>query len=299
MKPKAIRSLTMVRGTDGLLRLEMVDAGREVVLDPLAELVWDLSDGSRSLEDLAQATGRALDRVVHQEEVFSALDFLADAGLMEERVAPPVAEGKVSRRSLLVQMAPVVGAAAWMMSGASARAGGLFQDHGEINSKERTEKDHSREALDRDLKLAEERAKIASSKVQIEVDKSHDRQNSETSRKVAVSKKKLDHTGRYKVPSNHPLVGTWKHVTPYSTMLWTFSYADGTHLMQLVNSAGKYEMAVGNWKYTSTGPRTGVLQTFLGEPDGRADLRWISPSEFEYTPTNRRGSDVTRFVRDY
>jgi hypothetical protein len=38
--PKSIRHLAMVRGTDGLLRLEMVDAGREVVLDPLAELVW-------------------------------------------------------------------------------------------------------------------------------------------------------------------------------------------------------------------------------------------------------------------
>jgi hypothetical protein len=275
----------------------MVDAGREVVLDPLAEFVWDLSDGSCSLEGLVQAASRAFDQVIHKEEVFSALDFLADAGLLEERVTPPVAEGKVSRRSLLVQIAPVVGVG--MILGASARAGGLSQDHGEINSKERTEKEHSREALDRDLKLAEERAKIASSKAQIEVDKSNDRQNSETSRKVAVSKKRLDHTGRYKVSPNHPLVGTWKHVTPYSTMLWTFSYWDGTHLMQLVNSAGKYEMAVGNWKYTSTGPHTGVLETFLGEPDGRADLRWISPSEFEYIPTIRPGSEVIRFVRGY
>jgi hypothetical protein len=168
----------------------------------LAEFVWDLSDGSCSLEGLAQAASKAFDRVVHKEEVFSALDFLADAGLLEQRIAPPVAEGKVSRRSLLVQIAPVVGVG--MILGASARAGGLFQDHGETK-------------------------------------------------------------------------GTWKHVTPYSTMLWTFSY-------------------------TSTGPRTGVLETFLGEPDGRADLRWISPSEFEYTPTrpgSRPGFDVIRFVRDY
>jgi hypothetical protein len=134
----------MVRGTDGLLRFEMVDAGREFVLDPLAELVWDLSDGSRDLEALAQAAGRAFDRVVHREEVFSALDFLADAGLIEERVAPPVAEGNVSRRSLLVRMGPIAGAAAWMMSGIPARAGGFVQYNEQAN------KESDRKASDRE-----------------------------------------------------------------------------------------------------------------------------------------------------
>jgi hypothetical protein len=286
----------MVRGTDGLLRLEMAEAGRQVVLDPLAELIWDLSDGSLSPEGLTQAAGRVFDRDVHKEEVFSALDFLADAGLIEERVAPPVAEGKVSRRSLLVQLAPVVGAGAFMMLGTSARAGGLLQNHTEVNSKESTEKEHGQKNLDRNLHLAEERAKTASSKAQIEIDKSHDQQNSETSRKVEADKKKIDHTGRYKVPPNHPLVGIWKHVTPYSTMLWTFSSADGTDLMQLVNSAGKYEMAAGNWKYTSTGPGAGVLETILGESVGKHDIRWISKDEFEFNLTI--GNRV-RFVRGH
>jgi hypothetical protein len=149
MKPKAIRNPAMVRGTDGLLRFEMVDAGREFVLDPLAELVWDLSDGSRDLEALAQAAGRAFDRVVHREEVFSALDFLADAGLIEERVAPPVAEGNVSRRSLLVRIGPIAGAAAWMMSGVSARAGGLLQ-YNESASKESDNKARDREYNDKE-----------------------------------------------------------------------------------------------------------------------------------------------------
>ncbi len=149
MKPKAVRNAAIVRGTDGLLRLEMGDAGREFVLDPLAELVWDLSDGSRNLEALAQAASRALDRVVHREEVFSALDFLADAGLIEERVAPPVAEGNVSRRLLLVRIGPVVGAAAWMMSGVSARAGGLIQ-YNESASKESDRKAADREYNDKE-----------------------------------------------------------------------------------------------------------------------------------------------------
>ncbi len=145
MRPRAIRKDAMVRGTDGLLRVEMVEAGREYVLDPFAELIWELSDGSRTVETLAQGAAQTCKRPVHREEVFSALDFLADAGLIEERVAPPVAEANVSRRALLAQIAPVVGAAAWMMSGISAKAGGLIQ-YNESNSKESNSKADAREA---------------------------------------------------------------------------------------------------------------------------------------------------------
>ncbi|GEM_PF-6873211 len=149
MKPKAIGKPTVRRGKDGLLRLEMVDTGREFILDPMAELIWELSDGSRNLEALAQAASRAFDRVVHNEEVFSALDFLADIGLIEERVAPPAAEGNVSRRSLLARIAPVVSAAAWILSGGSARAGGLFQ-YNESDSKESSNKEYNRKADNRE-----------------------------------------------------------------------------------------------------------------------------------------------------
>ena len=149
MKPKAIRNPFMVRGTDGLLRVEMVDAGREFVLDSLAELVWDLSDGSYDIEALVQAADRALDRVVKKEEVFSALDFLADAGLIEERVAPPVAEGNVSRRKLLAQIAPALGVAAWMMSGGSGSASGFFQ-WSESGSKEDSNKEYNRKSDSRE-----------------------------------------------------------------------------------------------------------------------------------------------------
>lgn len=158
MVPKAIRNQAMVRGSDGLLRLEMGDAGRGFVLDPLAELIWDLCDGSRDIEALAQAAGRTFDGVVHKEEVFSALDFLADAGLIEERVSPPVAEGNVSRRSLLARIVPVVGAAAWMMSGASGRASGLIQ-YNESDSKESSNKEYNRKADNREASNKESNAK--------------------------------------------------------------------------------------------------------------------------------------------
>ena len=178
MQPKAIRNHAVLRGADGLLRLEMVDAGREFVLDPLAELIWDLCDGSRNIEALAQAAGRALDRVVHQEEVFAALDFLADAGLIEERVAPPVAEGNVSRRSLLTRIAPVVGATAWMMSGIAARAGGLIQ-YNESANKESNNKESNTKAGNREASNKESNTKAGNREVgDKEVDrKSRDRES--------------------------------------------------------------------------------------------------------------------------
>lgn len=54
----------------------------------------------------------------------------------------------------------------------------------------------------------------------------------------------------------------------------------------------------------STGPRTGVLEQFLGELIGRGDIRWIRPNEFEYTvtlsPTNPKMMGFrARLVRDY
>jgi len=149
MQPRAIRKDAMVRGTDGLLRVEMVEAGREYVLDPFAELIWGLCDGSRSIEALTYAAGQACLRAVHREEVFSALDLLADAGLIAQRVVPPVAEANVSRRALLARIAPVVGVAAWMMSGISAKAGGLIQSN-ESSNKESSNKESGRKAQDRE-----------------------------------------------------------------------------------------------------------------------------------------------------
>lgn len=158
MEPKAIRNHRMRRGSDGLLRLAMVDADREFVLDPLAEFIWDLADGSRDIDVLAEAASRAFDRVVEQEQIFSALDFLADAGLIEERVAPPAAETKVSRRSVLSRIVPVAGAAAWMMSGGSAKAAGLFQ-YNESDSKESSNKEYNRKADNRESSNKESNTK--------------------------------------------------------------------------------------------------------------------------------------------
>jgi len=142
----------MVRGSDGLLRGEI--EGREIILDPFAELIWDLSNGARTVQSLALAAGQACGRAVSAEEVFSALDFLADAGLIEQRVAPPAAEASVSRRTLLVRLAPVVGAA--MFSSISVRGEGLVQS-GESSGKESSDK--YRESSNKELSNKESTSK--------------------------------------------------------------------------------------------------------------------------------------------
>ena len=158
MKPKAIPNRSMTRGADGLLRMKIVDTGGEFVLNSLAELIWDLSDGSQNVDALAQAASRSFDRVVGHEEIFSTLDFLADAGLIEQRVAPPAAEGNVSRRAVLARIGPIAGAAAWMMSGGSAKAAGLFQ-YNESDSKESSNKEYSRKADNRESSNKESNTK--------------------------------------------------------------------------------------------------------------------------------------------
>jgi len=52
MQPKAIRQYAMARDAGGLLRVE--EAGHECVLDPFAELIWELCDGLRTVEAPSQ-----------------------------------------------------------------------------------------------------------------------------------------------------------------------------------------------------------------------------------------------------
>ena len=98
MQPKLIRRGTGEHTSEDLVRVKLPGTDGEYALDPLAGLVWTLSDGSRTLEAVSAAAAEALKRRITREEVFLALDFLADAGLME-RVAPPAAEVDLARRA--------------------------------------------------------------------------------------------------------------------------------------------------------------------------------------------------------
>jgi len=137
MNPKSRSQGLASRESQGLLTIEHVSTGRIYSLDPLASLIWKTCDGTRSVSDLTAEARRLLQRNVSQEEVFTALDFLADAGLLQERITPPAGAQVVSRRGVL-QMPAVALAAALSASLSSLPAsaqvnkqtGGLQEDDG-------------------------------------------------------------------------------------------------------------------------------------------------------------------------
>ena len=68
----------------------------------LAGFLWARADGSRTVGDLAHAAERELRCEIPRGDVWLALDELADAGLLAERLTPPAAGGsQLTRRELL------------------------------------------------------------------------------------------------------------------------------------------------------------------------------------------------------
>ena len=70
-------------------------------LDPVAYHVWQLADGVTSVPGIVGAAQARLGRAVETEAVWSALDRLADFGLLAQRITPPAAGGRMPRRGLL------------------------------------------------------------------------------------------------------------------------------------------------------------------------------------------------------
>ncbi|MFZ6178624.1 hypothetical protein [Nannocystis pusilla] len=102
MNPELCRDGWVVTRAAGSIALTCRERG-EVVLLGLAARLFDLVDGRRSAAELA----RMLSAV--PEDIFCALDELADHGLLRARVSPPAAVRPLGRREVL---GALVGAAA-------------------------------------------------------------------------------------------------------------------------------------------------------------------------------------------
>jgi hypothetical protein len=83
--PKARRSGVVIGVDDAGVHI----GGRE--LPPLAAFVWTHADGTHDVTALAHIARQALGTTIDTETVWLALDVLADANLLEERIAPPAA----------------------------------------------------------------------------------------------------------------------------------------------------------------------------------------------------------------
>ncbi len=107
MRPVATRrGLTSKRTHDGLT-LTTAD-GASIELPAVTAAVWQAADGRTDLAGLL-AAARAVDAAADEETVWSALDALGDAGLLEGRAAPPAAGG-VDRRTAIRSLAMAAGA---------------------------------------------------------------------------------------------------------------------------------------------------------------------------------------------
>jgi hypothetical protein len=106
-----VRSGLLVESTDD--EVVVVDEQNHEVcaLDPTAACVFIHADGTRDVAALLAVLQDSVDPSATAEWVWTTLDRLADAGLLEARVTPPAGSSRLDRRSLLRKGA--VGSAAF------------------------------------------------------------------------------------------------------------------------------------------------------------------------------------------
>ncbi len=81
-------------------------------MSPITALVWTQSDGRRSVTEIADAIYRRLGEPVTESTVWTALDELADSGLLVQRTTPPGGlPGRHTRREFLRSAAAVAAVA--------------------------------------------------------------------------------------------------------------------------------------------------------------------------------------------
>jgi Coenzyme PQQ synthesis protein D (PqqD) len=81
----------------GALIVQTLDGSERACLDELAGLVWRLADGETSVEKITHKLSTEFGVVADNEAVWAALDRLADADLIFERMTPPSGSIALSR----------------------------------------------------------------------------------------------------------------------------------------------------------------------------------------------------------
>lgn len=146
---------------DGLVALEVagavivqaLDGSEKARLDRLTSLVWQLADGQASVERIADQLSTTFGVAADNEAVWAALDRLADADLIRERVTPPSGSIAASRGQpvrLAMEDGPVK---ASILSAASFASGDM---------EEQIQK--GAERLEKEVKGKEDQAKEAGGK---------------------------------------------------------------------------------------------------------------------------------------
>jgi len=101
MKPVAIREGLIVQPLGEELLIYKQDRDEAHCLNSLTALVWQSSDGTRSVPEIGALVRRELQADADEAIVLSALECLSQAGLMNEELVLPTVGRGVSRRDML------------------------------------------------------------------------------------------------------------------------------------------------------------------------------------------------------
>ncbi|GAA5165160.1 PEP-CTERM sorting domain-containing protein [Viridibacterium curvum] len=104
------------------LQLRSASLQHDIQLGPVESLLWERLDGTQSVSALADLLSAELGQRVATRQLWTAIDALADQGLLVERPAPPAAERGVSRRNWLREGVNMLGVAGLGGFAASAHA---------------------------------------------------------------------------------------------------------------------------------------------------------------------------------
>jgi hypothetical protein len=121
---------------------------------------------------------------------------------------------------------------------------------------------------------------------------------------------KLIEAHKFSVPSNSPLVGTWKsaeyskpffegpHRKPFVREIRVATFSQNSIVEVIVQDSYSTKQEKTNWKYSPTSNSTGVLEQYQGDyMVYRGTIKWINRNQFEYT--NRVHSNTTMVGQRY
>jgi len=134
----------------------------------------------------------------------------------------------------------------------------------------------------------------------------YDEKGNETKREEYVNGKLIE-KGKFSVPADNPLLGTWKYVEyahqgyvigamripPEVKKSITLTYSQNGVVASTVYNGLSTSTLKGNWRYTSKSDSSGVLEEYRGdELIERANVRWMSNNQFEYTVTFSQNPNI-------
>ena len=105
MLPRArIAGLVVTETAEGL-HIHDTERQHTHTLHPLAALVWKHADGRTSVSELTAMAREQVGPDITDETIWSAIDSLTEANLLEGRLAPPSGAQRVGRRDLIRRVA--------------------------------------------------------------------------------------------------------------------------------------------------------------------------------------------------